>query len=229
MRQPSYQAQTLEHPNPVARFAHRARFRVGLRLAAALAPRDGLALDFGAADGAFLHRLGQRRPDLRRLAVEPFRPLAHPCIRLRRSLAEVEGDTVDLLTAFEVLEHLTPAELGDWILQARRVCRPGAVLLVSVPVMQGLALPLKLASRRLLYRRPGDYRWGEMLRGLAARPVPRAANVRASHKGFDHRALRALLARHFTIVATRRSPFAWLPWWASSQLFWRLAQPAGQK
>ena len=95
--------------------------------------------------------------------------------------------------------------------------------------MQGLALPLKLASRRLLYRRRGDYRWGEVLRGLLGRPVPRAANVRASHKGFDHRALRRLLERHFTIEATRRSPFAWLPWWASSQVFWRLSQPAAQK
>ena len=229
MRQPSYQAQTLEHPNPVARFAHRARLRTGLRLAAALAPRDGQALDFGAADGRFLHQLGRRRPDLRRLAVEPFRPLAYPFIRLRHSLAEVESASVDLLTAFEVLEHLTPAELADWIVQARRVCRPGTVLLVSVPVMQGLALPLKLASRRLLYRRRGDYRWGEVLRGLLGRPVPRAANVRASHKGFDHRALRRLLERHFTIEATRRSPFAWLPWWASSQVFWRLSQPAAQK
>lgn len=229
MRQPSYQAQTLEHPNPMARLAHRARLRIGLRQAAALASRDGLVLDFGAADGLFLHRLGQRRPDLRRLAVEPFRPLAYPFIRLRRSLAEVESASVDLLTAFEVLEHLTAAELEDWILQARRVCRANAVLLVSVPVMQGLALPLKLASRRLLYRRSGDYRWGELLAGLLGRPVPRAANVRASHKGFDHRALRTLLARHFTLVATRRSPFPWLPWWANSQVFWRLAQPAGQK
>lgn len=222
MRQPSYETQTVQHPNPLARYAHRARLGVALALASRLAPPQGQVVDFGAADGLFLHRLGERRPDLRRVAVEPFRPIAYPFIRIRAALEQLPDGEADLLTAFEVLEHLTPGELADFIRQARRVSRPGARLLVSVPVMQGLALPLKELSRALLYRRRSDYRLGELLRGLAGLPVTRAANVRASHKGFDHRLMRQTLAEAFAIEARRLSPLPWLPWWMNSQVFWQL-------
>ncbi len=222
MRQPSYETQTVQHPNPLARYAHRARLGVALALASRLAPPQGQVVDFGAADGRFLHRLGERRPDLRRVAVEPFRPIAYPFIRIRAALEQLPDGEADLLTAFEVLEHLTPGELADFIRQARRVSRPGASLLVSVPVMQGLALPLKELSRALLYRRRSDYRLGELLRGLAGLPVTRATNVRASHKGFDHRLMRQTLAEAFAIEARRLSPLPWLPWWMNSQVFWQL-------
>ena len=66
-----YEEQTLNHPNPIARFAHQARYSNSLSLVVKALPPDGTILDFGAGQGEFLHRLGSLRPDARLLAFEP--------------------------------------------------------------------------------------------------------------------------------------------------------------
>ena len=63
-----YERQTLRHPNPVARFAHRKRHGFALTLASRHVEMGGTVLDFGAGQGSFLYELGRIRPDLRLVA-----------------------------------------------------------------------------------------------------------------------------------------------------------------
>ncbi|WP_337956262.1 class I SAM-dependent methyltransferase [Devosia sp. ZB163] len=218
-RSVSYDRQTIASPNPLARFAHRSRHRLSLALLEKHAPAGGLIVDFGAGTGEMLHQLGRRRSDLRRVAIEPYMQLLHADVSHLPNLASVEPRTVDVLTAFEVLEHLTDHEIAAFIADVSRTCKPGATLIVSVPIMQGLALPLKELNRVLLFRRPSDYSARDVLQGLFGRQVRRATDVRHSHKGFDHRALRVLLQGAFDLRSHFSAPLAALPWWANSQSF----------
>jgi tRNA G46 methylase TrmB len=72
----SYDRQTINSSNPIARFAHRARIRKSLTLAKKLAPAGATIVDFGAGTGTFLSSLGDERPDVSLFAVEPYMPRA---------------------------------------------------------------------------------------------------------------------------------------------------------
>jgi len=49
--------------------------------------------------------------------------------------------------------------------------------------------------------------------------VPRPANLRVTHKGFDFRELRTIVGQRFAIDAVHHSPMPHVPWWMSSQYF----------
>jgi SAM-dependent methyltransferase len=214
-----YGRQTLDHPNTVARFAHLRRHRLSLALARRHVGHGGAILDVGAGTGAFLHELRMMRLDLKPTAFEPYMALGFPDIHRVTALADLPDRSFDAVSAFEVCEHLTPDKLEDLLGQAQRLLRPHGRLLVSVPIMEGLALPLKEASRAALFRRPSDYGWADLVRGVAGQPVRRPANMLTTHKGFSHRALWRRLERDFREIDARLSPFAALPWWMNSQRF----------
>jgi hypothetical protein len=215
----SYAKQTISNPNPLARFAHRSRHQLSLSLIESHSPPGGLIVDFGAGTGEMLHQLGERRPDLRRVAIEPYMQVHHAGFAHLANLAQVEPGTVDVLAAFEVLEHLSDQDVAGFIADAVRACKPGAALILSVPIMQGLALPLKELNRILLFRRPSDHSVQELLQGLIGNPVQRTSDIRRSHKGFEHRALQALMQRTFDLQSHFSAPFTALPWWLNSQSF----------
>jgi len=162
----AYDVQTLRNPNPLARFAHQTRYRGSLGIVAQYAAANAAVLDFGAGTGEFLHQLGGRRADIRLLAFEPFMRLAYPEIEARSSLSQFESSSIDILCAFETLEHIAHSDFENFTAQARRVCKHDAKLIISVPIMQGIGLPLKEASRAMLLRRISDYSLGELTRGL---------------------------------------------------------------
>lgn len=215
----AYERQTLQSPNPVARFAHRRRHRLSLALALRHSAGGGTVLDFGAGTGAFLHELGCLRPDLRLLAYEPFMAIGFNEVSRVQTLEQVADASLAAISAFEVCEHLQPAEIDGFLGHAHRLLRPDGVLLVSVPVMEGLALPLKEVSRALLFRRRSDYTARELVRGLVGRGVSRPENLLTSHKGFAHRDLWQHLESEFQPVEDMTSPLPFLPWWLNSQRF----------
>lgn len=218
-REIPYEVQTLNHPNPIVRFAHQARYKNSLDLAVRLLPRDGVILDFGAGQGEFLHRLAQLRPDVRLIAFEPYMDLKYDEIERRLTLAEIESNSVDFYCAFETLEHVPDQVLEDFIAEGKRVCRPGAKVVVSVPIMQGAVLPIKELSRSILFRRFSDYSAVQMIQGIFGLQVPRAGNILLSHKGFDQRKLYDRLKVTFGPQERFYSPFRYLPWWCNSQAF----------
>jgi len=222
-REVPYEKQTIDHPNPVARYAHQQRYLNSLRLVDALLPRNGTILDFGAGQGEFMHRLGTLRPDVRLLAYEPFMTMKYSEITVGDTMDLFEDGSVDLVCAFETLEHISDQLIEDFVSQSIRICRRNARIIVSIPVMQGAILPVKQIVRSVLFRRLSDYSIGEMLRGVFGLSVRRAENILLSHKGFDHRALLRLLTKRLTLLQTSYSPFAGLPWWLNSQVFFVFA------
>jgi len=218
-REVPYEVQTLNHPNPIVRYAHQTRYRNSLHLAARLLPHSGSILDFGAGQGEFLHRLAMQRPDVRLIAFEPFMKLKYPEIESRRTMEEVEPNSIDFYCALETLEHISDEQIERFIAQGKRVCRPRGKIVVSVPIMQGAVLPIKEISRSLLFRRFSDYSVAEMVKGVVGMQVPRANNILWSHKGFDQRHLYDRLRTAFGAEEKFYSPFRNLPWWCNSQAF----------
>ena len=53
-----------------------------------------------------LHSLVERRPDLTTIAVEPYMQVTDFDGRVVPSLNDLDAQSVDILTAFEVCEHL---------------------------------------------------------------------------------------------------------------------------
>lgn len=132
-------------------------------------------------------------------------------------MSEIERGSVDVVGAFEVLEHVTDDELRDFLAEARAVLKPGGKLLVTVPIMYGLALPVKELSRALLHRRLSDTPALDLVKATFGIPIARAADRLSSHRGFDFRWLRGRIAETFRIADETRSPFAMAPWWVNSQ------------
>jgi Methyltransferase domain len=224
-REVPYEVQTLKHPNPIVRYAHQARYSNSLSLAARLLPQDGAILDFGAGQGDFLHQLAASRPDVRLNAFEPYMKLKYPEIENRLTMEEVERNSVDFFCAFETLEHISDEQVEYFIAEAKRVCRRNAKIVVSVPIMQGMILPIKEVSRTILFRRFSDYSIAEMMKGIFGMHVDRADNILWSHKGFDQRVLYDRLKDKFSQIERFYSPFPILPWWCNSQAFFVFEVP----
>ena len=214
----SYEAQTLKNPNPIARFAHTQRYARSVSLASDLLPKGGTIVDFGAGTGHMLSTLHGSRPDVKLFAIEPFMPRSpDPAITYRADLSQVSD--VDLVTCFEVIEHLLGDEVELFLTGARRAIRPTGRVVISVPIMQGPVLPLKVISGALLHRHLPEYSLAQLLRGTLGLSVPRVAGSRHSHRGFDFRELRKQILRVFDIKEEFYSPFKALPWQANSQAF----------
>jgi SAM-dependent methyltransferase len=218
-REIPYEEQTLDHPNPIARYAHQKRYLNSLQLVDGLLPQGGIILDFGAGQGELLHRLASRRPDARLLAFEPLMTIKYPEVSACDSMKMVADRSIDVLCAFETLEHISDQQITEFMDQAIRVCKPDARIIVSVPIMQGATLPVKQAVRSILFRRYSDYSLGEIARGVLGLHVDRAKDILLSHKGFDHRVLLGLLQTRLRLDQTIHSPFRSLPWWSNSQAF----------
>ncbi len=215
----SYERQTRESPNPLARFAHRFRHTYGTEFLATLAPSGGSVVDFGAGTGALLQSLGDCRPDLATIAVEPYMPVTEFDGRVVASLDDVEAQSVDVLAAFEVCEHLPDQDVERFLVDAERVLRDDGRLVISVPIMVGPVVLLKVSNRAWLNRGRSEYSVRELGRALVGRDVPRPSDRGPTHKGFDFREFDKRVQASFRRCGVVRSPMRRLPWWANSQVF----------
>jgi hypothetical protein len=179
-------------------------------------------VDFGAGTGHFLNTLRQKRSDLVLWGIEPFmtpsQPLADHC-KYVGSFAALEAGEVGAVTALEVCEHLTANELHAFLYDVDRVLAPDGVLIVSVPIMVGFAILPKELNRMITFRRRSEYSVREVITALCGGSVEPPANPKPTHKGFDFRRLEDKIGAVFSIKEQRCSPFAGLPWWLNSQLF----------
>lgn len=225
-REIPYEEQTLNHPNPVARYAHQKRYSNSLKLVSKLLPPNGTVLDFGAGQGEFLHRLASLRPDAQLLAFEPYMKMKYTEVTVCKAMEEIEEGSIDVVCAFETLEHIADQQLESFIAQAIRVCGPDGRVVISVPIMHGAILPIKQIVRSILFRRYSDYSIADMARGVLGLHVERTGTILLSHKGFDHRALFKRLKLDLDVVQIFNSPFLGLPWWINSQAFFVFSKRA---
>jgi 2-polyprenyl-3-methyl-5-hydroxy-6-metoxy-1,4-benzoquinol methylase len=220
MREISYEEQTVKSGNPLARFAHRTRMNMAIDLVTNLCANSGTVVDFGAGPGLFLHTLGEARPDVTLVGHDPYMAPTFPEVKYAETLDNVPARSVDVLTAFEVCEHLYANELDTLLQDASRILKPRGALVISVPIMYGLAIAPKVTNWMIRSRSlKSEYSTAELIKAMVGIPVARPLDPRTTHKGFDFRELRAIVSERFVIDAVHLSPVPHLPWWVSSQYF----------
>ncbi len=220
MREISYEEQTVKSGNPLARFAHRTRMTMAVNLVAEVSAKYGTVVDFGAGPGLFLHTLGEARPDVTLIGYDPYMEPTYPEVKYVESIEGIATQSVDVLTAFEVCEHLYASELDDLLEDTLRILKPNGALVISVPIMCGLAIVPKVANWMIRGRSlRSEYTPAEVMKAMAGMRVSRPRNPRTTHKGFDFRELRKIVSGRFSIDSVQVSPVPNMPWWLSSQYF----------
>lgn len=220
MREISYEEQTVKSGNPLARYAHRSRMTMAIDLVTNLCATRGTVVDFGAGPGLFLHTLGEARPDVTLVGHDPYMAPTFPEVKYAESLDTVAPKSVDVLTAFEVCEHLYDNELNALLEDASRVLKSNGALVISVPIMYGFAIAPKVSNWMIRSRSfKSEYTPAEVLKSMVGIRVSRPLDPRTTHKGFDFRELRDRVSERFYIDAVHLSPMPHVPWWLSSQYF----------
>jgi 2-polyprenyl-3-methyl-5-hydroxy-6-metoxy-1,4-benzoquinol methylase len=218
-----YHKQTVNTPNPIARFAHKARYKHSLELAQRHLSDSGTLLDIGCGDGTFLHKLAAIRPMATLLGYEPSPPPQLGTHATLNDLNQLPSHSIDVICCFETLEHLYDEERNTLYASFRRLLRNEGTILVSVPIIGGPTLLLKELNRAVLFRRRSDYTIPELLRAsLLGISASRSPNPRITHKGFNFRQLWVELENHHQLLSTHLSPFSRLPAYFNSQIFFVL-------
>jgi len=226
----SYSRWTYDSPNPLVRFAHRSRFRIALKLIR-IRPHQSL-LDFGCGDGMFLNRLAGQAPEgVELVGFEPYMdacdgnrvPIHKDWDRVRAIADRRQG--FDLVTCFEVLEHLPQRKLGEALDRIRAVSKPETQVFVSVPIESGFPSVVKNTIRHLAYNKEHGniYSLKNIARSALSMPMPECRqDDYCMHMGFYYRDLEERLAESFAIVKRQFSPFPGLGAGLNSQVFYEL-------
>jgi SAM-dependent methyltransferase len=217
----SYEKQTLETPNPIARYAHKKRYAYSFALVDKELKSNGKLLDFGCGKGDFLNEFFRIRPDARLLGFDPESNHTPKDYAAVSSMDHIDDRSVDVVVCFETLEHLYADELKEFIDQVKRVLVDGGRIIISVPIIGGPTLLLKESNRMFLFRKKSDYSFWEVLTvSFSGKPTPRPDNIRTTHKGFDFKLIEKELKSHFILISKNFSPFRTLPWYLNSQVFY---------
>lgn len=226
---PKYAQHTYNSPNPLARFAHRARLKYSL---SSLPLKQGAwVLDFGCGDAKLLNSLRDQRPGLglTLIGYEPFmESVSNNQIRIYKSLDNIKAlGKFDIISCFEVLEHFNAKNQLDFLNKMASLLREGGVIVVSVPIETGFPSVVKNIRRALLHRLK-LYSTKNILKAAFSISVPecREGNGYLSHMGFNHRDFEQLLRKRFTITNKSFSPFKALGGQFNSQVFYHLALPS---
>lgn len=227
----SYDRQTLNTPNPIARYAHRHRLK---RVVSLIAGTTGIRrlLDYGCGSGAFVSRI-QGMNGISAVGYEPFMTERVPGaahIHTDFSTVEAEGP-FDVITLFETIEHLTEAELKDFLQRADRLLGDRGKILLSAPIEIGPAVLVKELNRCLLHRRRPENNALELFLASLFGIVPeRPPDVRRTHKGFDFRhAIRYLEASFGPVSIACYGPLPIGTWYGNSQVYFWLTRGADRQ
>lgn len=221
--QQSYERQTYRSANPLSRFAHGSRFGLSQTLASHYLQPEASLLDYGAGNCRFLKDLSRSRTDAELFGLEPYmKPPADGDQGFTRltALEQALGRQYSVITCFEVLEHLEPADTDIFLDFVQKSLAPDGYLIVSVPIMYGPVLVPKALNAKYVKKTDWSYSLSELVRGVLARPVPRdPGKLYLNHKGYDWRTTRDQLNALFEVEEYRFSPFASLWWGFNSQWF----------
>lgn len=215
-----YNKQTLDTPNPIARFSHQARYKFSLVKVLEYLSSNGVVLDFGCGDGSFLHKLAIARPQAGLYGFDPESDQNYELYNRISTLDNLKDRSIDVVCCFETLEHLYAHEREHFYADARRILSKNGKVVVSVPIIGGPTLILKELNRMILFKRRSEYSFRELLStSVLGLPAPKPENPRITHKGFNFRDIEKELSDKFEIVEKIKSPFPLLPWYLNSQLF----------
>lgn len=223
----SYNRQTVDTPNPIARFSHRSRIRKSLSIVRRCG--CGAILDYGCGAGHFVNAINVLA-GYSCVGYEPFMiERQHEGLPIFNHLSEIEKrGPFDMVTLFETIEHLDDNEARLFLSRAASVLKPGGRILFSAPIEIGPAIFAKELNRSILHRRPPENTIYELLlAGFLGIPARRADNIKTSHKGFDYRAAIQFVERECgPVEIISYSPLPLVTWYGNSQVFF-WATPRG--
>lgn len=219
----SYDKQTLNTPNPIARYAHRNRLARVIKLVTSQA-KINKVLDYGCGSGAFLKAI----KDTINIEVVGYEP--HMTERVDTTVPIYDKyesiDTLkpfDLITIFETVEHLSEDELLTFLTRADSLMGNGGRILFSAPIEIGPAILMKELNRCILHKRLPENKLLELLLasifGISAK---RSINIKNSHKGFDFRkTIKYLEETYGPVTIESYGPLPIPTWYGNSQIyFW---------
>ena len=221
MREVPYEKQTVDNPNPIARFAHKARMRRSMQLVEPFLTGSATLLDYGCGQGRFLSELAPETDGqaVTLLGYDPYQSAQFDGYRIVSDPDEIAPRSVDVVTSLEVCEHLTDPETEEFVDFTVKVMSPGARLLVTVPIMLGPTLLVKELSRSVLFRRGTDYSTADLLKGtFFGTPGQRAEDIKISHRGYDWRVTLNRLSKTFSLEHQEFSPLPFNHWLGQSQV-----------
>jgi SAM-dependent methyltransferase len=228
-------------------WSHGSRFDLARRLVAAGA--GGRLLDYGCGDGTFVAMVHSAFAEARGADVEPDQvagcrarlgDLPGVSFVMTGDLGASDEGAWTVVTCMEVLEHCLEAERRRILTELGRLCAPGGLVIVSVPIETGPSLVGKQFFRAVAgFRGFGDYahreRYSlrEMVRGTAGLAVPRVVYKGHGatgpfsyygHKGFEWRDVQAEIAERLSIERRTFSPLPWAGSLLNSQV-WFICRP----
>jgi SAM-dependent methyltransferase len=224
----TYASYTYEHPSFLVRFPHRRRFEL-LRKVIAQKPATRW-LDYGAGDGEVYRYYATRESPVEAVLYEPSEQLRREAMhnfrggiphRFVSRPEDIEG-SFDLITVFEVMEHLPlPERIRFFQVAAKRLSPQGRIL-IEVPVEHGPILLVKEMGRSILKGRESAYRTADLLsasflgrvKDVHHRHDPQDSRTFISpHHGFDVNRFEREISRIGAVVHRCNSPLPFLPRW----------------
>ncbi len=230
----SYEDNTINSKNPLARFAHRTRGKVAFSYMN-LNP-ESKVLDFGCGDGDFLSNLTAHFGSSKLIGFEPYTETkkAASALNIVRHWDEIiaycdMNGLFDTVTCFEVLEHFSKERQIEAIDKIRKVLKADGEFIISVPIEKGLpVIPKNLRRIALSYKGNEEIytlkNIAYSLFGLKSQSLDRLriGDNYLSHMGFYFSDLEDLLKEMFIISKVSYSPFPKLPYFLNSQVFYQL-------
>lgn len=204
----------------------------------------GRLLDYGCGDGTFVAMMHTEFAEARGVDVEPDQiaacrqrlgDLAGVSFAMTRDLGAAESGAWTVVTCMEVLEHCLEAERRRILDELGRLCAPGGLIVISVPIETGPSLVGKQFFRAVAgLRGLGDYahreRYSpmEMARGAAGLAVPRVAYEGHGvtgpfsyygHKGFEWRDVQNEIVERLSMERRTFTPLRWAGSLLNSQVW----------
>ena len=243
-----YYKKQIGYSNRVIAWSHAARFKTALKLIGK-APGTTL-LDYGSGDGTFIGMAEGRfaracGADISDYQVKDcnqrFGHMAGVGFVHIDDLAGAQHDNAyDVITCMETLEPVMEQHIPGIFKTFNRVAKPGAKIIISVPIETGLTFLLKNGVRRLDGLRPNSpykhyerYTVANGLKMLLAdentvleRPAYGEPGKQGySHYGFNWKHLRKQLGEYFTVEKTLFSPVGFVGQGHLSSQAWMICSP----
>jgi 2-polyprenyl-3-methyl-5-hydroxy-6-metoxy-1,4-benzoquinol methylase len=219
----TYAQTTTEHANPIVRFSHNSRIKQSIKIINQRLPYNGSILDFGAGTGYFLNSIAHTYPNACLYAYEPHMKLQGDSYTQINGLVDLDSASLNVITAFEVCEHLYEEEIHQFLEQSKRLLKLDGVLIISVPIMYGPVVIPKELNQMFLKGNQFSYSLEELYNVLLGKPILRP-DTTLTHKGFDFRWLENIIKGYFKSVKKSYSPFKPFPWYLNSQCFFDCSQ-----
>lgn len=234
----SYASHTRNDSSRLKRLIHHRRMVDALKVVSR-AERLSTIVDFGAGDGDMCCHFADAFPAARLHCYEPAAQLRteaeqhcapHPSISVIEATTDLPDQMADLVFCTEVFEHLPEAETDAALNEITRLVRADGLVVISVPAEIYVAGFAKGCFRFLRRRGQFDARPRNILKAALGMPIqdrpigqigPGLA-YHFHHTGFDYRQFARRLSESFEVTAVVGSPFAWLPPWMNSEVYFSL-------